>query len=259
MPVRFADRIVKATKGSGRRTILLTGASGTGKTYQFRTLVEGGLRCLYVDVEAKSTSVDDVIEHKYLIRNLDVPLNPHEKQQMLHEGTSDLTLLCDGIRYDEHDFDVVYFDSLMRYSETLVHHLKHNAKLSGYDLWGVFAEKMKMALVMLTSMASDEYKRPVHVIGTWGVEMGRDWKGQALQLPIVDGKVVGPRIPYFFDDVIHLVKNEDAETKTINFIAYTAGTQSFTAKVSAGPGKVPPIVGEPNLFKIIEHIKKVTA
>jgi ATP-dependent transcriptional regulator len=247
-------KIVKAQEMI-RRTMLLKGPSGAGKTYQFRTLVARGMNGLYADVEAKLASVRDLDPDLFLLRALDVPLTVDEKQRMLRSGESDFMALCDFLRSRDHSYDFVYFDSLMRYADKLVNFLRHGKGLSGYDLWGAFGEKMRVVLETLVSLASPEHPKPVHVIATWGVEVGQDWQGKRAIQPIIDGKMVGPRIDYYFDDVLMLWKKEDAATGKLQYLAYTGGTQEFSAKVSAGPGVLPAIIEAPDLGRILEVLQ----
>lgn len=244
--------VVKVKRHQGKRSILLMGPSGTGKTYQFRTLIEGGMRGLYVDVEAKLRSIEDLEPEAFFVRALDMPLTPKEKASMIASGASDLIQLFDTIRFEEHEWEFVYFDSLMRYGDHLLNYLENTRGISGFDMWRMFGKKMSRMLVTLCNLSSPEYKKPVHVIGTWGVEMSTDWRNRRFEQPVVEGKMVRPRIPYYFDDVLRLAKHENAETGDVAFIAYTGGTSEFDAKVSSGAIKLPPKILDPNLFEIIE-------
>jgi hypothetical protein len=245
------SEIIKVQKQASKRSVLLTGPSGTGKTYQYRTLVEGGRRGLYVDVEKKIPTIADLEPEMWPIHNLDMPLTPTDKQEMLAEGSSDLIKVFDYLRTADHPFDFVYFDSMMRYGKKLLHKLKHEDKLGGYDLWGFYGYKLGKALEVLVSLASVEQAKPVHVVATWGVKIGKDWRDRRLEQPIVDGKMVGPDIPYYFDDVIRLSREEDAETGDNQFYAYTGGTAEFSAKISSGVVEIPQKIEDPNLHRIL--------
>lgn len=249
-------QIIKVSAEDGKRTVLLTGASGTGKTYQYGTLVRGGWRGLYADVEAKLPSINELEPELFCIRNPDFPLTPDQKSAMLRTDSSDLLTLVQLLKSSDHPYDFLYFDSMMRYSDHLLSFLRHTKGLTGYDLWGAFGEKMKTVLIAILGLTDPKLPKPVHVIATWGVEMGLDWRGRRMEQPLVDGKVVGPRIPYFFDDVIRLAKEEDAEDGTVEFLAYTSGTPEFVAKVSSGTSKLPAKITNPNLFNMITALTK---
>lgn len=253
---KYAKYIVRG-ESRACRTVLLKGASGTGKTYQFRTLDAEGMMGLYVDVEAKLASIKDLDPPLWWIRKPDVPLTPSDKTSMIANGTSDFIMLCDFIRGGKHPYDFVYFDSLMRYASKLVDYLRYDKNLTGFDLWGAFAQKMKKMLELLTSLASAEHPRPVHVIATWGVEIGQNWEGKRAVQPIVDGKVVGPLVDYFFDDVLYLTKREDPTSGKVEFMAYTGGTHEVSAKVSKPPSaKIPHIIADPNLGRLIKLLQE---
>lgn len=239
-------------KRKSKRAILLKGPSGTGKTYQFRTLVEGGLRGLYGCVDEHVGTLEDLEYDSWPIVKVDVPLSPVDKQP----EEQDFILMMDFLRTEDHGYDFVYLDSLMNYADALIFHLKHVQRLTGYDLWGVFGEKMKMMLKLLVSLTKPEQPSPLHVIATWGVEIGQDWEGKRSIIPIVDGKMVGPRIDYFFDDVLMLRKKESAE-EGVQFVAYTGGTHEFDAKVSSGLVQVPPVWAAPNLYRLLEKFGSV--
>jgi hypothetical protein len=120
----------------------------------------------------------------------------------------------------------------------------------------VFGEKMKMMLKLLVSLTKPSQAAPLHVIATWGVETGQDWEGKRAIVPIVDGKMVGPRIDYYFDDVLMLRKKETAE-EGVQFLAYTGGTHEFDAKESSGVVKMPAIWADPNVYKMLERFGSV--
>lgn len=255
----YAAHIVKPVRKT-RRSILLKGPSGTGKTHQFRTLVEGtsnngtvypGLKVLYVCVDEHMGTIEDLDMDMWPINTFDVPLTPAEKKP----EQQDFIKLMDYIRSEAHPYDAVYFDSLMNYADKLVNLLKRERGLSGYELWLVFGEKMRKVLELLVSLTKPTLPRPVHVVGTWGVEVAQDWEGNRAIVPIVDGKMVGPRIDYFFDDVLMLRKKMNKDTEQIDYLAYTGGTQEFDAKVSSGMRKLPTVITNPNLYRILLYIR----
>lgn len=240
----FDLHIVKPA-ASDKRCVLLKGPSGTGKTYQFRTLVEGGLRGLYVNVNEHYRSLDGLDFDIFQVTKYDIPLTPGER----NPDKQDVIKMIMALRGDDHPYDFIFFDSLMSFSDKLVWYLKHIRNLGGYELWGEFGERMRMCLELLVGLSSPSLPKPVHVIGTWGVEKAANWEGQTSIVPLVDGKVVGPRVDYFFDDVFMLRKKLTDDGKA-EFYAYTAGKE-FDAKVSAGNGKFPPVIASPNLHRML--------
>lgn len=246
--------VIKATKATKRAT-LLTGPSGVGKTHQFRTLHEKGLKGLYVDVEAKVSSLQDLDFDVFLIRNLDIPLNINEAKQMLSSGSSDFFKMTQYIKNEDHEYDFVYFDSLMRFSDKLHHYVKHIQGESGFDIWNNYGERMHMLFQQLVSLASPEWKKPVHVIATCGLQMGKDWKNVRTEQPVMMGNVAPPRLDYYFDDVIRLAKDSNADTGEVEYIAYLSGTREITAKVSAPSGiELPPKISSPNLYNLYKKL-----
>lgn len=233
-----------------KRSILLKGPSGSGKTYQYRCLHNAGLKGLYASVDEHWGTIDDLDPDPWIINNVDVPLMPMDR----NPSVQDFTRLIDFMRSDQHEYDFLYFDSLMNFSQTLVRTLKYEHNLRGYDLWGAFGDKMERALLMLVSLTNPDLPRPVHVIATWGVEVGQNWEGRRHVVPIVDGKVVGPRIDYKFDDVIMLQKQVNNETTANEFVAHLTGTPEFDAKVSSGALSLPPIWPNPDLSKLIAKL-----
>jgi hypothetical protein len=248
----YSKYIVKLKK-LARRSVLLKGPSGVGKTYQFLKLLDGGWKGLYVHVSEHTGSVGHIDDDAWLIKRVDVPLSLTEKTAMLKNETSDFMVLMEYLRTQEHDYDFVFFDSLMNYAEALESYLKHELRLTGFDLWGLFGEKMKVMLRLLVSLAEPSQARPLHVIGTWGVEIGQDWEGKRQTQPIVSGKMVGPRIDYLFDDVLMLGR-KDMPDGNEQYVMYTKPTNEFSAKISS-PINLPPVVADPDLFKLITLIQ----
>ena len=246
---KYKSHIIKPEKRA-KRTILLKGPSGVGKTFQFRTLVEGGMRGLYACAEEHTGTLSDLEYDEWPLRPsyLDIPLMPLEKKV----EKQDFMLLMDYLRSDEHDYDFVYLDSLMNYADELQNYLKYEKRLTGFEFWGMFGTKMKQLLKLLVSLARPIHPKPVHVIATWGVEISQDWEGKRAIVPVVDGKMVGPRIDYAFDDVLMLRKRENAEG--VQYVAYTGGTHEFDAKVSSAVVKLPNPIADPNLFRILQKI-----
>lgn len=242
------------TKGQtfARQSILLEGPSGVGKTFQFRTLVDAGLKGLYVNVERKMLSVADLNADLWPLDNPDFPTRAADKDL----ERQDLMRLIEFLRTPDHGYDFVYLDSGMRYAEDLLRYLKTVKGIAGQELWGTFAEKLEMALKTLPTLTDPRNPAPVHVITTWGVEMNPDWQGQRSIQPLVDGQKVKPKINYWFDHVLYLDKLDDPLTGISEFVAFTQGKQGFSAKVSSGTAKLEPIIKNPNLAQIIATIEK---
>jgi hypothetical protein len=250
MTVDYRAHIVKPQHKS-KRSILLKGPSGAGKTFQYRLLLEGGLKGLYACCNEHVGTIEDLDYDHWPIEQVDVPLLPSEKSP----SKQDFILMMDFLRTADHGYDFVFFDSLMNFSDATLDMLRHGKRLTGYDLWGVFALKMKKTLDLLISLTKPTQKSPLHVIATWGVEVDQDWEGKRAIVPLIDGKKVGPRIDYAFDDVLMMRKKETPEG--VQHIAYTGGTHEFDAKVSSGVVKMPAIWADPNLYKMLEKFGSV--
>ncbi len=244
----FRDRIVKPTPALKKSTLLL-GPSGTGKTFQCGTLIEGGMKTLYASVEQKLASIEALSPDVYPIVNCDYP-----KDSIQANSTkSDLYELVKFLQTPDHGYDAVCLDSGMRFGDELLKILKKT--MSGYDLWGAFAEKFEAAMTGLTKLTSVEAtKSPVHVVVTMGVEMGLDWKQRRTWQPLLDGKKISPRLPYLFDNVLVLMRREDADKGNLEWVCYTAGTDEFDAKVSSARVKLEPVIRNPNLCTILKRI-----
>lgn len=244
----YASMIIKP-QHRAKRAVLLKGPSGAGKTYQYRTLAEGGWRGLLVNINEHMETLQGLDVDLFPIQQLDYPLMLSER----NPDKQDLVKLMEFLKSGQHEYDFVYFDSLMRYADDLAAYLAYERKLGGFDLWKMFGEKMKRVLKDLVSLANPTMAKPLHVVGTWGVEVAQDWEGKRAIVPIVDGKMVGPRIDYYFSDVLMLRKQQDA-TGAIKYVMYTQGTHEFDGKVSAAAVKLPAIIADPNLFRIIQLI-----
>lgn len=247
----FKARIVKPqdTKCS---TTMLKGESGVGKTRQIGTLIEGGKKVLLLSVERKASTIQHLNPDLVVIEKYDFPATRAQAEA----GTldSDLWEAIRFLRQPGHGYDVVALDSGMRYFDEMANLLK--TKLSGFEMWGAYADKGDAAIKKLSELADGNVTPdPVHVIITWGVEMGQDWKGQRRVIPLMDGKKLSPRIDYLFDNVLYLAKKEDAQAGRVDYAIYTAGTEEFTAKVSSAV-KLPTIITNPNLFHILLAIEQ---
>jgi hypothetical protein len=95
--------------------MLLMGPSGTGKTFQFRKLVDGGWKGLYVCIGEHIYTIQDLNPDTYYIAKPDIPLSPMDRKPQ----EQDFLAMLDYLRSDEHDYDFVYFDSLMNYADLL--------------------------------------------------------------------------------------------------------------------------------------------
>lgn len=247
----YASKVVKPHR-LVKRSILLKGPSGSGKSFQFRKLAEGEMKGLYACVNEHTGTVEDLNPDTWFINTYDIPLTISAKRP----EQQDFVALMDYMRSDQHDYDFLFFDSLFSFAEELEHYLRyeHRPQLTGFDLWRMFGEKMKRAIKILVSLTEPKHPRPVHVIATWGVGIGRDWEGNRAVEPLVSGNMVGPRISYYFDDVFMLRKQESAD-KGVEYLLYTGGTHEFDAKVSSGNVKLPAIIADPDLFRILRKIE----
>ncbi len=246
MTVDYRAHISKPQSKS-KRSILLKGPSGTGKTYQFLKLHKAGLKGLYACADEHIGTLDEIKYDLWPLKQVGIPLMPSEKRP----EKQDFILMMDFLRTKDHGYDFIFLDSLMNYSDSLLSDLRYNQRLTGYELWLSFGERMRMLLKLLVSLTSPTQASPLHVIATWGVEVDQDWEGKRAIVPIVDGKMVGPRIDYAFDDVLMLRKRQHSDTKEIEYLSYTQGTHEFDAKVSSGSVKMPSIWADPDLSKML--------
>lgn len=234
-----------------KQSMILEGPSGTGKTYQFRTLVEAGMRGLYVSTEMKVRTIADLNPDIWYIERPDFPLSAADK----NPGIQDLMRLIDFLRTPDHGYDFVYVDSGMRYASDLLKYLRREKRLTAQELWSSFAEKLETALELLPTLTDPKHPAPVHVVVTWGVETDTDWQGVRSIQPIIDGKRVKPKINYWFDHVLYLEMLDDVVTGESKYVMHTRGKQGFAAKVSSGMVKFPAVIESPNLATIIKAIE----
>lgn len=249
----LAAKVVKPS-GSVKQTISLMGPSGTGKTEQIGRCIQAGLKTLVVSTESKLSTIAHLNPDVYVVENLDFPRSGGD----IGTIKSDLWELVRMLRKPGHGYDLVAMDSGMKYAAKLLDHLKYGVKLTGFELYGGFGERMLKMVEKFKELADGTVTAdPVHFVMTFGVEMGQDWKQRRAMLPLLDGKMVSPRLPYEFDHVLMLAKKEDAAGVT-KYAMYTAGTEEFDAKVS-GPVKFDSPIIDPNLGDVIKRIAAAQA
>jgi hypothetical protein len=241
-------RFVKPS-GSVKQTVSLMGPSGTGKTEQIGRCISAGLKTLVVSTESKLSTIAHLDPDVFVVENLDFPRSGSD----IGSIKSDLWDLVQFLRKSDHGYDLVAIDSGMKYAAKLLDYLKYNVRLSGFELYGGFGERMLKMVEKFKELADGTlWPAPTHFVMTFGVEMGQDWKARRAMLPLLDGKMVSPRLPYEFDHVLMLAKKEDAAGVT-KYAMYTAGTEEFDAKVS-GPVKFDSPILDPNLGEVIKKI-----
>ena len=256
---------LSSNKRSGR-LILLQGRSGTGKTYQGGLLMQAGMRVLWASVERKLATIQHLEPEVWPIMGVDFPLDAQEKHAMLNtpvppEGhcASDVIKLLDYLRNEDHPYDVVYFDSGMRYTWRLLEHLISTTTTTQGDkdprrAFLHYGKKVKMLLDKLTDLTdASTAKHPMHVVFTWGISPDKDESGRQLWLPVVDGNMVGPTIPYNFDDVLTLKALADYTTGEYKYVMETRATHDHDGKVSS-PVNLPPVIESPNLASVIKTL-----
>lgn len=239
---------------SSRDSIVLEGPSGSGKTRQMRSLVKGGLNVLLASAEKKKGTLRDLTFDEWVIEDYDFPLNAQEKGELVKAGEASgkvgMIQLLDMLRYEDHPYDAVFIDSYMqivmrRFFLLAFENPRISAKTGNPDVlaaYGLLGNKTRIEMDLLKTLTDpSSFKRPVHVVATWGVEQGEDWEGKTNVVPIADGKMVRPIVPYNFDHVFHLKAKEVSEGQ-IQYVMYTARTHQFDAKYSAGGVKLPPII-----------------
>lgn len=243
--------VVQVPSGSTKRTVLLEGSSGTGKTKQFEFLVNGapehgdagkGYSVLLCSTERKLTTLDHLDKSVYTVDVFDYPDPRNPNEVAAYVGSTVPRNLCQLIhllRKEDHGYDVLFIDSLMRWTMRLLWRIggtnENPDARSDYVIFGRKVQGMLDDLATLTDPTM--MKRPLHVVATWGVEKGEDWEGYQKQTVAIDGKKVGPNVPYFFDDVLMLkAEAQDGKDEPL-YCAYTRASQKWDAKVS---GNVPP-------------------
>lgn len=249
------NKIIKLSPDvRSKMTTLLTGASGTGKTYQLRTLLEGGLKMLVLSSEKKLPTLQDLEPDVWPIHSFDFPRTVSEKRAMLAAGASDMMEVLDFLRNDEHEYDVVALDSGMRYLDDMAQYILNSTFSAGGALdkktgYGVFAEKANEMFKVLVSLADVSNRRPVHVVVTFGVEVGNDWQQRRKITPIMEGQKFGPKLPYLFDNHFYLRKHE--QDKKVTYHMCTGGDGEFDAKYSSAVVKLPAVIEDPNLYRVL--------
>lgn len=267
----------------GGRLIALLGKSGTGKTSQLRTFLDletpfgpgtgskrlvghKPLKTLYGSSENKFKCVEDLIGRKswheggnvYPIQAVDFPLDAEDKADMITMGSSDLIKMFDMLRTEDHGYDALYWDGPMRWGWKLLNHLKattvseRTGKKDTLKAYGLFGQKMKAMLDTLSTLTDPVVaKNPVHVVCTWGIKVGEDFKGQRLIGASIEGKMITQdEIEYFFDDVLMMAmqKGDNGESE---YVMHTKGTGEFNAKVSSIL-PIPGTIVNPNLHELIK-------
>ena len=242
-----------------RRTILLTGKSKTGKTHQFRTLCEAGLKPLYVTVERKASTIADLDFDVWPIRNVAFPLSADEKADILasDNGQESVIALLDYLRREPHTYDFVYFDSMMRYCFKSLEHLLattysekdgNTHKLDGRRAYGLFGRKTKLMLDLFADVADVTAKHPAHFIATWGTD--------ASDRLIVGGQIVDENtVAFHFEDVYHLELLED-DDGVRKHVMHTKGNERYLAGYSAPVGvRLDDTIVEPSLYDVITTLQ----
>lgn len=243
------------------RLMLIQGRSGTGKTHQGGLLIEGGMNVLWVGTERKYKTIEHLSPEVYPIINMDFPSDPNwlqwgNDQLNNAEGKSDLVKLFRELSKEEHNYDVIYFDSGKRYAWKLLHYCL--SSYTGNDprqARYAFGNKMKVLFDSLPYLTdASTCKKPCHVIMTWGLKPDQDIDGKRLWLPEIEGKMVQPEIPYAFDDVLTLETQTDVNTGRHKYVMKTVADHTTDGKVSSNV-KLPKIIENPNLFDIIKKLE----
>lgn len=252
-----------STANRSGRSMLLEGPSGVGKTWQYINLVKGlpekgmpGMRVLYGSTERKFKTIEHLNPEVWPIKNYDFPLDVGEKSRIQGEsGGFSLIDVFDYLRREDHPYDAFYFDSFMRYAwkmlESLFTTVVNSAGVPDtLKAYGMFGRKMQMVFDKVGDLTDASVaKKPIHFIGTWGVERDVDFEGKKMEMPIVGGRMVQPVVNYYWDDVLHL-RMEGGER-----VAYTSPDYMRDAKVSSGLVDLPAKISNPNLFRLIKVLE----
>lgn len=238
--------------------ILVNGRSGSGKTYQFRKLVEAGFTPVYATTENKYGTVKDLLtpQNFFEIKNPFFPLTVSEKQSTDGKYKSDLIELYDILRSPTNPFDLLFFDSGMFYLQDLLKHIENAMKLAYPANYAEFGKRSDHWFRKTSELVSPRWPKPVDVIITWGVERDVDWTGKRTTQPIMDGKRTKPMVPFHFDHVVYLESRyvAGAEGMEKEFVMHTQGTDEFEAKVSS-PTRFEPVIVNPDLGQVLRQLK----
>lgn len=237
-------------------SVLLIGASGTGKSHALGEVMRHGYSGLILALEPK---IQAFAKYKPKTIFLGEPVKtggshraptPKEMYDRLMRFKD---MLGEG-KWRAHDgkpFDFIGIDGFLELGDVIYRYWKQNkpvAQSTGSDnsfaMWDNIAERsidFFKALRDAAGFASAIYGLPpVSVIATIGEEPITDKMGSVRHIPLFPGKKASTTLPYCFEAVIRLsVRNIDG---TAQYVAHTVGrndpteTEKFYAKCPSGVG-----------------------
>ena len=247
------DKIIKSTGIPKCHSTLLDGESGTGKTDQYRALRKAGFNPLYASAEGKLATIADLEPDVWPIKSFDFPLTPSDSQLIKASGygTSDMLALYHYLKNEDHPYDCLFMDSGMRIGEEMCLWLtkttmSEKGNVDALRGYGLFADKMNMAMKAFHSLTDVGCKKPIHFVVTWGVAWSQDMYGRRKVQPIVEGKKFLPKLPYIFDNVFYMFGkedvSEDGKSSIIRRYMGTTPTDTYYAKYSGGGVELPDVI-----------------
>lgn len=259
-PAPAVDAFIKslvAPTASPTQNFMLVGPSGSGKTEQAVRLHKGGRRVLYVSAGDRLGPVS--FEQGMAIKAINDYAFPASAAEVAVK--SDLYECIRYMREPGRQHDVIFVDSFMKWCAGNLNYLQFGRGLTGFDLYGTYARQTLAAVNKLKELTNPAFTpNPCHVVVTWGCEVGTDWEGKRSFQPLVDGKQVGPRLPYEFDNVFWMFKEADAAGK-VQWVLHTVGSPMFDAKINmpSDATAVAPKLVNPDLHNLITTMEEYAA
>lgn len=251
-----------------KRKILGMGLTGSGKTNMAKHLVEAGYGVWVISTENKLETLRPVRKNPLLspllkistVKTFQFPRYPSEFQAAAADpdNASDLFDLCRRLKAGDHQSDVVFVDSGMKLVEEAMRFYTTNTvndrntvdTRAGY---GEFGHRMNLFFDYLLSYSNPaNTPRPVHVIVTWGVERADNGNEKRQLNPIVDGAMLGPKLPYKFSDVLYLAAKEGGEDTL--WCAGLRQTDTYFAKCETGGVKLPAVIVGFNVAQLLQML-----
>lgn len=215
--------------------VLLLGASGSGKTHSFRTLVDAGITPFVLFTENSMRTISDIPDAKLHWRYLAPAQAPFDT--LLRSAESVNTLSFEGITKQQ-NWNKKEYRQFIEVLTTMNDFVcdRCGEHFGSVDTWGTDRALVIDSLSGLNIMAMDLAvgSKPVKSPGDWGVAMDvlerfinrmatgvychfvltghlereRDeMSGRIMQMASTLGQKLAPKIPRYFDDVVQVVRD----------------------------------------------------
>lgn len=247
--------------------IMLVGASGAGKTYSLRTLVDAGLDVFVIYTEPGMTTLGDLPHDHYHyhyiapaaetwqamldsatkinrmtmkgLANLD-GINKDKHAQYLELLTTCNNFVCDccgeswGSTADWPLTRALVVDSLSGVNIMALNLVVGSKPVKSMGDWGIAMDNLNRFVTQLTTGI------PCHFILTAHLEPERDEvTGRIENMPSILGRKLAPVLPRFFDDVIHCVADGDKFTWSTASGNVTTKARDLPIAANQSPSFVP--------------------